>query len=207
MKRAIIAIVVVTLATASGCATMSNRSKTLLFMLGAGAVGAAIGSQTAPDGTSPVAEAAFLGGLSAAAAGGAGLFIFDEQKRADDIERQNLILKEELGAYRGGTDGEGGGGELTEQGRVNLEGDLPPDLQDFVHKGRFKHKQYLDRRKNWVVKSDNYMVRECEAFELQPESLRVPGPAPAADVSKQQVFPAVEIPKTGTPAKAVESGQ
>ena len=76
----------------SGCAT-TNRTKTLGLMFGVGAGSAALGYATAPQDEKAGMHAVYWGAIGAAAAGVLGLFIFDEEKRADEAIRQNEAMK------------------------------------------------------------------------------------------------------------------
>lgn len=90
-------IVTITICSASlGCATLSNRQKSILTTVGAAALGGGIGYMTAPEGTLPVAHAGLWAGASAAVAGVASLFIFDSEKDKQALQDSNRKLDIEI---------------------------------------------------------------------------------------------------------------
>src|SRR5687767_12229341 len=83
---------------ATGCAT-TNRGKTIGLMLAGGSAGALYG-QSRPE--YQAQNSVMYGALGAAIAAIAGLYIFDEEKRAEDYRKQVLELQLRLdGGYSG----------------------------------------------------------------------------------------------------------
>ena len=157
----------------SGCATTSNRTKTLLAMAGAGLAGGGVGYITTPEGTANEPHAALYGGLAAATAGLIGLFIFDEEKRASHLKNQNEIIKRELDACRGNS-GESLANVISSSGELHFNKEVPPALRALVAKGRWESRKFKDPLEGWVFKSNTYAVRECEDFTIIPQSLQSP---------------------------------
>lgn len=158
-------------ALSNGCAT-TNRNKTLVLMGATGVVGGLIGGSAAPTGESPLAHGALWGGVSAAVAGAAGMFIFDEEKRADEAGRQNAALKKELEAFRGEIAVTGGSPEeIRVNGNPKFQKDVPEDLRPFVKPGQWKYSRIPTGR--WYIQGDSQMSRQClETFQLSPASLK-----------------------------------
>ena len=148
-----------------GCATTS-RNKILLGMLAGGIVGSAVGYATTPSGTDPAMHGTYWGLASATTMGVAGLFIFDEQKKSAELERQNAALKSEVDAYRSDA-------RLDEQG-ITLEGEnrfakeLPGALKGIVVPGRWRYMRFPKNKWTKVGKGGNTLQiqRVCEAAQI-----------------------------------------
>ena len=165
----VFAILILVLAT--GCAT-TNRTKTLMFMGAAGMVGGVIGGSTAPASEYPGAHAALWGGASAAVAGALGLFLFDEEKRANESERQNAVLKSEVDSFRGEVAISGGSSqEVRINGNPKFQKDVPEELRPFVKPGQWKYSRIPSGR--WYIQGDTQMSRQClETFQMNPPGLK-----------------------------------
>lgn len=83
--------------TCSGCASLTNRERILIGTAAGVIAGGTIGYLATPkDGTSSLGHAAMWGGIGGVATGVTGLFVFDEQKRSSELERELLQFKKEL---------------------------------------------------------------------------------------------------------------
>lgn len=160
----------------TGCATMSNRTKTLLLMGGVGAAAAAAGCAVAPADTRPEMSAAYFGAVGAAVAGAAGLFIFDEQKRADELERENSVMRKELAAFRdeGGTTQEP---QLLYETTAPFGKDMPAEYLGLVKPGRWS----VYRLNQWVNQGEGTIIHQDRLVKLVPPQLT---PATQPEVSE-----------------------
>jgi hypothetical protein len=140
-------------------------------MVAGGAVGAAIGAATTPAGTDTAMHAAYWGLASATTMAITGLFVFDEQKRSEELERKLRVNQKELNALRFGND-ETPSDEVVETG--TLSADLPGEMQPFFSKMKWKRKLFPNRLTHWVQRGDNSLVRECEVFEFSLPGVKIP---------------------------------
>lgn len=146
----------------SGCATMSNRSKTLLAMVGTGIIAGSIAASKAPDDESSVAHAAVWGGTTAAVAGAVGLFLFDEQAKSQEAERKLQVAQHELDAFRGesSTDAQ----HPYAQSDSSLERDLPSEYRSLVRPGKWS----IYKVNNWTLQGENTIVHQDKILRIEP---------------------------------------
>jgi hypothetical protein len=114
----------------TGCATLSNRDKTLLSMGGAAVVGSLIGLATTPnDGTSRAMHSLYFGAIGASLAGVSGLYVFDDQKKNDLLKNQIDAQQKQINAIR--DDGGNSSPILIHETNAPLGRDIPP-VQNFL---------------------------------------------------------------------------
>lgn len=173
-----------------GCAT-TNRTKTLVGMIAGGAVGSAVGYLTAPQGTDPAMHSSYWGLAGAAAMGVAGLFLFDEQKKSSDLERQVEGLKKEIAVYRS----EGSTENASQvQGTPQFPKEIPAPLKGLVEPGKWT---YIRNPANtWRWTGSHSVVRECERFEFIPPRLKV------GSFSSNPAEGGVQLSKEGLPIQS-----
>lgn len=151
----------------SGCATWSNRTKAIVSSVGAGIVAGTIAANLAPEDEKPWAHGALWGGPTAAAVGIISQFVFDEQKKSEEWERQLEVLKKELDVYR----------NPRAEGNSSLEGvplfpkQIPNSLTGLVDPGSWKYTRLPQN--TWRWHGTHAVVRECEKFEFIPPRLRL----------------------------------
>jgi len=166
MKRAIAGLAALSFAVgAGGCAT-TNRTKTLLLMAGLGAASAGVGYSVAPRDERPEMHALYWGAAGAAVAGVAGLFLFDEQKRADELERQATVMRKELDAFRD----EGGASHeprLLYETSAPFGRDIPDEYQALVRPGRWS----VYKLNQWVAQGEGTLVHHDRMVKLVPPQL------------------------------------
>ena len=154
--------------TQVGCATMgaSNRSKTLLLMAGVGAAAAVVGYAVAPQDTRPEMSAAYFGAVGAAASGAAGLFIFDEQGRANEWERQSAVMRKELAALR---DEVGSPSEprLLYETSAPFGKEVPAEYAGLVRPGQWS----VYRLNQWVTQGEGVIIHQDRMLKLVPPRL------------------------------------
>lgn len=151
-----------------GCAT-TNRTKTLIGMLAGGAVGSTVGYVSTPSGTNPAMHSAYWGLAGAAAMGVAGLFIFDEQKKSSDLERQNEALRKEIDVYR--ADAQIANNGINVQGVPKFPKEIPDPLKGLVEPGKWTYTRFPAN--TWKWNGTQSVVRECEKFEFIPPRLKI----------------------------------
>ena len=149
----------------SGCASLSNREKVLLGATAGIVVGGTIGLLTTPnDGTSKLGHSALWAGVGGVAAGTAGLFIFDVQKRSSELERDIAQFKKELLSCPQRT--------LVGEYDVNTSKPLPEHLRQFVKPEKVREFA-IDL---WIDKSDseeNQSQYHCDKeVEYEPGAFR-----------------------------------
>lgn len=153
-------------ASAGGCAT-TNRTKTLLLMTGVGAAAAGVGYSVAPRDERPEMHALYWGAAGAAVAGVAGLFLFDEQKRSEELERQAAVMRKELDAFRD----EGGGASheprLLYETTAPFGRDIPEEYQSLVRPGRWS----VYKLNQWVAQGEGTLVHHDRMVKLVPPQL------------------------------------
>ena len=138
-------------------------------MASGAAIGGTIGAVTAPPDEKAYGHAALWGGLSAAAMGLVGLFIFDEQARSDGFKRESELLRKENESCKKELSGE------SLLGVYKLERDedlLPPHLRGLIRPSEAQ----ITRVRRWTpVDDDPLTLRSPHVIlKLQPSQL-VPG--------------------------------
>lgn len=161
MKLKIISLLVV-LQMLSGCATMSNRTKTILSMVGVGVIAGTIAANRAPFDENPAAHAAVWGGGAAAVTGVVGMFIFDEQAKSRELERKLNISQRELDAFRG--ESQSSNGEVLIESDSALGRDLPNEYKGLVRPGKWS----LYKISNWVSQGENTLVHQDKVLRIEP---------------------------------------
>lgn len=160
----VIALVLLPALSGSGCAT-TNRGRTLTFMGGMGIAGAGAGYHFAPSQERPEMHAAFWGAVSAAVAGAVGLFIFDEQKRSDELERQATVMRKELESLRG--EGSSKEPQLLYETTAPFGKDIPDEYQNLVRPGRWS----VYRLNQWVSHGEGTLIHQDRMVRLVPPQL------------------------------------
>ncbi len=158
------AVILVTLTFSSACAT-TNRGRTLSLMGGVGLAGAAAGYTLSPPSERPEMHAAFFGALSAALAGLVGLFLFDEQKRSDELERQAGVMRKELDSLR--EEGSSKEPQLLYETTAPFGKDIPDEYHSLVRPGRWS----VYRLNQWVSQGEGTMIHQDRMIRLVPPQL------------------------------------
>lgn len=181
-------VVLVIAAMLMGCAT--NRTKTLLLMGGVGAVAAGAAYMASPADERPEMHALYGGAIGAAAAGVAGFFLFDEQKRSEELERQASVMRKELDAFRD----EGGGHEprLLYETTAPFGKDIPGEYQSLVRPGRWS----VYKLNQWVSQGEGTLIHQDRMVKLVPPQLT----PKAQTLSNEGVGPSGDDAGTSAPA-------
>jgi hypothetical protein len=162
MKHRVITVVLM-LAMCCGCATMSNRSKTLVGMAAGGVVAGIIGSITAPETDNALAHGALWGAAGAATMGAVGLFVFDEQKRSSEMERKAILLEKEVNSFRQGENDK----ELVSESQGVFEKEPSISVKKLLTPGKWRLYS-LDR---WINDGDSRMIHQDQMVEIIPPRL------------------------------------
>ncbi len=149
----------------TGCAT-SNRTKTLLLMGGTGIVATGVGFVLSPTDVRPEMQATYWGAIGAATAGVAGLFLFDEQKRSDELERQSHVMRKELDVFR---DESASSHEprLLYETNAPFGRDIPEEYQSLIKPGKWS----VYKLNQWVNQGEGAMIHQDRMVKLVPPQL------------------------------------
>jgi len=152
-------------------------------MGGVGAAAAAAGYAVAPNDTRPEMSAAYFGAVGAAVAGAAGLFIFDEQRRADELERESNVMRKELAAFRdeGGPSKEP---QLLYETSAPFGKEIPAEYQGLVRPGHWS----VYRLNQWVNQGEGTVIHQDRMVKLVPPQLT---PATSQEVDPGNGSPVV----------------
>ena len=144
-----------------GCATFSNRSKTLLLMGGAGAIAASFGAAIAPEGENRGAHAFLWGGGAAALAGAIGLFAFDEEAKSKEAAARAERLQKDLAACT-----QESAPEILATNQVGMEKPLPSKFRNLITPGQWS----LYKVDRWVSSTESELVHQDLVFRFsQPQ--------------------------------------
>ncbi|MEK6706671.1 MAG: hypothetical protein AABZ06_12875 [Bdellovibrionota bacterium] len=159
--RCLIVIAAVILIFASGCATLSNRNKTLMAMGLTGAAAGTVGAILAADGENKLAHGALWGGVGAATTAALSLFIFDEEAKRKEAELKATKFEKELAAFR-----DDNTPELVGSNRIGLEKPLPGRFQHLITPGQWS----LYKVDRWVTFGESELVHQDFIFRFsQPQ--------------------------------------
>jgi hypothetical protein len=170
-------ILIFTAIIASGCASMPNRTKTLLLMSGAGAAAGTLGAALTPEGESPIAHSVLWGSVAATTAGVAGLFLFDEEARRREAEAKTARLERELTAFKNDMEP-----ELLATNRLGLSKPLPEKFRHLVTPGQWS----LFKVDRWTANSDNELVHQDLIFRFHQPQLN-PNGKPENETKKEDL--------------------
>lgn len=161
-QRLITASVVIVSIALGGCASMSNRTKTLITMAGTGIIVGTIAANKAPIDENPLAHAAVWGGTSAAVAGAISLYVFDEQKKSEELERKLGVAQRELDSLRG--EGPGLSQIPIAQSDSSFAKDIPAEYRSLVRPGGWS----LYKINNWIVQGENTLIHQDKLLRITP---------------------------------------
>lgn len=152
----------------SSCASMSGRDKTLALMGVGGVVGGILGGVTTPDDENSSAHIAMWAGIGAALTGVTALFVYDDDKKTKERERQIEALHGEVAALRGETSSQLTSKELF-RSKSTLEEDVPKEYRSLVKPGGWSVYQ-VDQ---WVDSGDHMKIHQDKIFKLEPPQMNV----------------------------------
>lgn len=169
-----LALATVSMVVSQGCATaggsqrdgMSNRAKTLLLMGGAGLAAGVAGAALAPQSERAGMHALLWGGIAAAGSGGAGLFLFDEEKRRIEAETRAAKFERDLKAFTDEMEP-----QMIQSQAFGLEKPLPPRLRGLLTPGQWS----LYKVDRWSPAGDSELVHQDMILRFNQPQLNPSG--------------------------------
>lgn len=157
----------------TGCATLTDRQKTLITMGFVGLAAGVTGALVAESSENPLAHGALWGGLGACGAGAFSLFIFDEEvkrerAKAARLEKELAAYEKELAAYN-----EEINPELLATNHLSLSKPLPEKFRHLIIPGEWS----LYRVDRWATSSDNELTHQDFIFRFREPQLNPSGKA------------------------------
>ena len=159
--RALVVVPLILGVCLAGCAT-TNRTKTLIGMAAGALAGTAVGYATAPEGTSPTMHSAYWGLAGGTAMAVTGLFVFDEQKRSEELERKLNVAQMELGVLKG--EASGGESEPLYETRAPFGKTVPKEYQALVTPGTWS----VYHVNQWIQKGEGTLIHQDRMMKLTP---------------------------------------
>lgn len=135
-------------------------------MTAAGSVAATIAANNAPSGENRVAHAALWGSGTAAVTGVAGLYIFDEQQRSQEINRKLEVAVSEIRALRG--ESEQARNELLIGADSTFPKSLPDEFKNLVRPGKWS----IFKISQWINQGENTLIHQDKMIRLEPAQFR-----------------------------------
>lgn len=148
-------LVLLALLFSTACAT-TNRQKTIQAMAIAGATGIAYGLSRQ---TQPQQNAALYGSLATAAAGFAGLYVWNSDSEAERLREQANILTEDLDRLRSP--------KRIFESPATFGAKIPAKYKSLIQPGSWRVSE-IDQ---WVEDGDNRLIHQGLVMELVPPSL------------------------------------
>ncbi len=168
MRGAKFTAFVICLSMTFGCASLTNRQKTLITMGFVGVASGVIGAGVAGPGENQPAHGALWGGLGAAGSGALSLFIFDEESKRVAAETKATKLEKELSAYNAETTP-----ELLATSHLGLSKPLPEKFRHLITPGEWS----LYRIDRWESSSDSELIHQDLIFRFRESQLNPSGKA------------------------------
>ena len=163
--KSTVACLIVSLLLDLGCASLSNRGKTLLLLGGVGLASGVAGYALSPSEVKPEMEGAYFSAIGAAVGGIAGLYLFDEEKRSEELLREKGVMQQELDSYR--DEGDSRQPELLYETLAPVGKEIPSEYAGLVRPGRWS----VYRLNQWVTEGDGAMVHQDRLVKLVPPEL------------------------------------
>jgi hypothetical protein len=151
----------------SGCASLSYKERVVATMVGAGVVGSVIGAATSPKGENSTAHSLLWGGVAAASAGVAAMYIYEDNTLKEQ-KRQIDVLQKEVNVLRGEESSSDSTGRLLGI-QSNRENNLPPEYQKLVKPGRTT----VYEINQWVSAGENQLIHQDKMIKLEPAQIKV----------------------------------
>ncbi len=174
MNRPSCIVASIALLACTGCASLSNRTKTVLLMASTGVAAGTVGAALTPPGENPLAHGALWGSVGAASMGLLGLYLFDEQALRRTAEEKNARLERELAAFREELEP-----ELLATSQIGASSKpLPEKYRNLVRPGEWS----LYRVDRWTTSGEGELVHQDLIFQFQQPRLN---PSAAANVAAE----------------------
>ena len=160
----------------TSCASMSDRTKTIIGMIGVGIVTGTIAANVAAQKGESTAANGLVWGLGAAATtGAASLFIYDNENKRIEAERKLEVASRELNNFK---ESSGNGTEKLFESNSTLESNLPPQYKGLIEPGKYS----IYKTNHWVSQGDNVLVHEDVLVRMVPAQLK---PNQSESIQKQ----------------------
>lgn len=163
LRKSLSIFISMAIITASaGCAT--NRKSTLALM-GAGLIaGGTVGAVTRPEGEEMLPHALLWGGITAAACGAAGLFLFDEEKAHDETKERAAKLESEIKKFK-----EELNPKIVSQSTGVFEKPVPAPFDKLIKQGAWK----IYKMDRWIAEGEdnNRIIHQDKMIEVTPPQL------------------------------------
>ncbi len=144
------------------CASLSNQTKTVISMVGAGLVVGTLDANLG-EGKGSFNSRSMAVGLGAAAITGVGaLYYFNDEGKKIEAERQLQVVQKELGALKGESLDADGSAEITRDS--GLRRDLPPEYRNLVRPGGWT----LYKTNSWVAQGENTLIHQDRILKIEP---------------------------------------
>ena len=166
MSKKVISTTLMLTLLVSGCASMPNRTKTILTMVGTGLIVGTIAANRAPVDENPGTIGFLWGGNAAAVAGLVSLYVFDEQHRSEVFEKQLNASQKEVDVFRG--EGVGASRAPIFDSESGLERQLPKEYQGLVQPGKWS----IYKIDNWISQGDNTLVHQDKMVRIIPPQFK-----------------------------------
>lgn len=147
---------------------MSNRTKTIISMVSVGIVVGTVAANFAPKDENRLFHGLSWGGGSAALTGVVGMYVFDDQKVHDELERKLLVTKRELDAFRGESESSAQQVELVNEPGLSRE--LPQEYKGLVKPGGWS----VYKINSWVSQGENSLVHQDKVIRINPPQFQSP---------------------------------
>lgn len=138
-----------------GCSTTSNRQKTLALTAVAVGAGYVIGQQKQSN---KDANSLLYAGILGTTAAVAGMYIFDEEKKSEELRAENLRLKTQLDDFEHAT----GDSSKFSYNSIFTNSDVPEEVKNLIKPGQVK----TYKLNQWVREGNNRLVLKTDVIEF-----------------------------------------
>ncbi len=145
-----------------GCATMSNKTKTILSMIGVGFVVGTVAANVAPQNDNPTAHGVMWGASGAVVTGIASMYLYDDEGKKKEAERKLEVAQKELSVFR--NESEANGSPVEVESESGLSRDLPTEYKGLVKPGQWS----VYKINNWVSQGENSLVHQDKILRIDP---------------------------------------
>jgi hypothetical protein len=147
----------------TSCAS-TNRTKTLGMMFATGIAAGAGGALASPSTDRPEGHALLWAGIGTGVAAALGLYIFDEQSRSEELQRQNDVLKKSMAALNGG---DSAPAQLLYETKAPFGKDVPAEYRNLVKPGSWS----VYKLNQWITQGENTVIHQDKMIKLLPPGL------------------------------------
>lgn len=157
-------ILLLLLINCTGCSTMSHKHKTLSYMAGAFAGGAAVGASTAHEDDNKNMHGVLWGSAAAAVVGAIMAYTYDESSELKAREFKIREMEARLSDFRHNTVVKSSDGTTD-----YMEAKLPKDYRHLVKPGKWK----LYKIDEWKKTPEGELVHQDKLLEISPATVTI----------------------------------